>query len=349
MSGVDAPRADPGIDHAALDRWLSAHVAGYAGPPVTAKFAGGQSNPTYRIESPSGSYVLRRKPSGVLLPSAHAVDREYRVLRALHPTGFPVPLSHGLCTDDAVAGTMFYVMERVDGRTFWNGALPGMAPAERAAIYAGLIDALARLHAIDPARVGLSDHGRPGNYFARQVARWIKQYRATQTEPIEAMERLIDWLPAGIPVQERVAIVHGDYRIDNLLFAPDGARVCAVLDWELSTLGDPLADLTYLLMNWVANGVGEASIAGLDHVALGIPTADSAVARYCAATGRDGLPRLDWYFAYNLFRVAAILQGVRKRMIDGNASSATAAGLVARIATLAAQGWQFARRAGAGA
>ena len=335
------------IDPSRLGPWLDAHVPDFRGPFTLAKFPGGQSNPTYRIDAASGRYVLRRKPFGPLLPSAHAVDREYRLIAALHPTGFPVAQPHGLCSDDGVIGAMFYVMQLVEGRTQWDGSLPGMAPAERAASYAAMIDTLAALHAIDPAAVGLSDYGRPGNYFERQVARWTKQYRASETGRIESVERLIDWLPRTLPPQDRTAIVHGDYRIDNLIYAPDAPRVAAVLDWELSTLGDPLADFSYLLMNWVTVPEGRSGLLGLDLDALGIPTLDAAVARYCTATGRAGLPDLNWYFAYNLFRLTGIVQGIKKRVLDGTASSAQAAETAERVVPLADAAWDFARKAGA--
>ena len=335
------------IDPARLGPWLDAHVPGFRGPFTLDKFPGGQSNPTYRIDAASGRYVLRRKPFGPLLPSAHAVDREHRLIAALHPTGFPVARPYGLCADDGVIGAMFYVMELVDGRTHWDGSLPGIAPAERRATYEAMIDTLAALHAIDPVAVGLGDYGRPGNYFERQVARWTKQYRASETDRIDSVERLIDWLPRTLPPQDRTAIVHGDYRIDNLIYAPDAPRVAAVLDWELSTLGDPLADFSYLLMNWVTVPEGRSGLLGLDLDALGIPTLDAAVARYCAATGRAGLPDLNWYFAYNLFRLTGIVQGIKKRVLDGTASSAQAAETAERVVPLADAAWGFAQKAGA--
>ena len=330
-----------------LEAWMAGHVPGYAGPLSYAKFSGGQSNPTYRLDTPGGAYVLRRKPFGPILPSAHAVDREHRVIAALHPTGFPVPQPLGLCEDGAVIGAPFYVMALVEGRTLWDGALPGMAAEARRAHYEAMIDTLAALHRIDPAAVGLGDYGRAGNYFERQVARWTKQYRAAETDRIQAVDRLIDWLPRTLPPQTGVSIVHGDYRIDNLILAPDGPEVRAVLDWELSTLGDPLADFSYLLMNWQTPPDGRAGIAGMTGAQTGIPTMEEAVARYCAATGRDGVPQLDWYFAYNLFRLVGIVQGIKRRMIDGNASSAQAEQTVARLPMLAAAAWHFATRAGA--
>ncbi|GGE83275.1 phosphotransferase family protein [Sphingomonas prati] len=335
------------VDTTRLAPWLEANVENFRGPFTLEKFPGGQSNPTYRIAAASGDYVLRRKPFGPLLPSAHAVDREHRLIAALAPTGFPVAKPYALCTDDSVIGATFYVMSHVAGRTYWDGSLPDLAPAERRATYDAMIDTLAALHAVDPDAVGLGDYGRPGNYFERQVARWTKQYRASETDRIDSVERLIDWLPRTLPRQDRTAIVHGDYRIDNLIYAPDAPRVVAVLDWELSTLGDPLADVSYLLMNWVTEPEGRSGLHGLDLPALGIPTLDEAVARYCAATGRDGLPDLDWYFAYNLFRLTGIVQGIKKRVADGTASSALAAETAARVVPLADAAWSFAQKAGA--
>ena len=326
---------------------MSVHVPQYRGPAAIAKFAAGQSNPTYRIEAASGTYVMRRKPFGALLPSAHAVDREYRLLQALHPTGIPVPEPFALCTDSRVLGADFYVMEMIAGRSFWDGALPESTAVQRRSIYQAIIDVLARLHSIDPAAVGLGDYGRPGNYFERQVRRWTQQYRASETEHIEDAEKLMAWLALTLPVQDRISIVHGDYRIDNLIFAADRPDVLAVLDWELSTLGDPLADLSYLLMNWEMPHDGTAGIAGLDLETLGIPTLGEAVNRYAAATARRVVPDLSWYFAYNLFRLMAIVQGIRKRVVDGNASNAQAAIMAERVRPLAAQAWACAVRAGA--
>lgn len=336
------------LNDAALDRWMTAHLPGHRGPVRCTKFSGGQSNPTYRVDGPAGSCVLRRKPFGPILPSAHAIEREYRLIGALHPSGFQVARPIALCEDAGVIGAPFYLMEEVRGRTLWDGTLPDLSPDERRAHYHALIDTLAALHAIDPDAVGLSDYGRPGNYFERQVDRWTRQYRASQTDDLPEIERLIDWLPRSVPPQTRVSIVHGDYRIDNLIFAYDGPRVLAVLDWELSTLGDPLADFSYLLMNWVTEPEGRSGVKGQTGPATGIPTLEEAVDRYCAATGRDGVPDLDWYFSYNLFRLAGIVQGIKRRMIDGNASSTAAADAVARLPALAAAAWHFAERAGAG-
>ncbi len=335
------------IDETALASWLSAHVDGYEGPLSVLQFKGGQSNPTYRLNTPRRAYVLRRKPFGKLLPSAHAVDREFRVISALHAQDFVVPRPYALCTDESVIGAAFYVMDMVAGRVLWNGALPDAAPAERGAVYEAMITTLAKLHQFDPSKIGLEDYGKAGNYFARQIDRWSRQYRASEIEKNEAMDRLIDWLPRTVPAQDRVSIVHGDYRIDNMIFAAAEPRVIAVLDWELSTLGDPLADFTYFIVNWMLPHDGRACLGNLDLKSLGIPSLEETAARYCALTGRSGIPDLNWYFAYNLFRFTAILQGIAGRMRDGTASSARAAESVARIPALSKAALDFAIKAGA--
>lgn len=335
------------LDEARLGEWLSGNVAGFAGPFTIEKFAGGQSNPTYRIDAASGSYVLRRKPFGPILPSAHAVEREHQLIAALHPTGFPVARPYGLCEDAEVLGAPFYIMEMVEGRTFWDGALPDMAPDARTAVYEAIVDTLAALHSVDYVAVGLGDYGKPGNYFERQVARWSKQYRMSQTDDMPEVEKLIEWLPRTVPAQTRTAIVHGDFRIDNMIFDAARPKVLAVLDWELSTLGDPLADFSYFLMSWVTEPEGRSGVKGLTGPATGIPTIEAVVERYCAATGRDGMPDLNWYFAYNLFRLTGIVQGIKKRIIDGNASSTQAAATVERLPGLAASAWHFAQKTGA--
>jgi aminoglycoside phosphotransferase (APT) family kinase protein len=335
------------LDGAALSAWLERHVAGFRGPIALRKFEGGQSNPTYKLDATSGTYVLRRKPFGTLLPSAHAVEREYRVTTALHALGFPVPRAFALCEDPAVIGSAFYLMAFVEGVNFTDGALPGLTQGARTLAYHGMIDTLATLHRIDPQVAGLSTFGHAGNFFERQVARWIKQYRASETDRIEAAERLIVWLPATLPPQTGLAIVHGDYRIDNLIMAPSGEKILAVLDWELSTLGDPLSDFSYFLMNWVTPADGRAALLGLDLDRLGIPTLERVVARYCEKTSRDAIQDLDWYFAFNLFRLLGIAQGIKKRLLEGNASSARAGELAGRIPRIAAQAWHFAERAGA--
>ncbi len=344
-SPIGARSAD--LDAAALAAWLEQQVAGFRGPITLTKFDGGQSNPTYRLDAASGAYVLRRKPFGALLPSAHAVEREYRVLAALHPTGFPVPRVLALCEDDTVIGSAFFLMDLIDGANFTDGALPGIPNATRTGIYDAMVDTLAALHCIDPRAVGLESFGRPGNFFERQVARWIKQYRASETDRIEEVERLIEWLPATLPPQAGVAIVHGDYRIDNLILSRSGERVLAVLDWELSTLGDPLSDFSYFLMNWVTPIDGRSGLLGLDLEQLGIPVQERMVARYCEKAARAPIENLDWYFAFNQFRLVGIAQGIKKRLLDGNASSTRAGELAARIPLMAAQAWRFATRAGA--
>jgi aminoglycoside phosphotransferase (APT) family kinase protein len=345
--GTVAPEGADRLDEARLAAWMDANVEGFAGPIDLTKFKGGQSNPTYRIDSPSGRYVLRRKPFGPLLPSAHAVDREYRVQAGLHTTGFPVARQYGLCTDDSVVGSWFYVMGMVDGRTIWDGAMPSADPAQRRATYFAMIDTLARLHNTDVTAAGLEGFGKPGNYFGRQVERWTKQYKLSETEAMPEMERLIAWLPATLPEQTRTSVVHGDYRIDNMIYAHDRPEVLAVLDWELSTLGDPLADFTYVSLAWVTENAGRSGVADLDRQALGIPELDEVVERYCAATGRDGVPDMNWYFAYNFFRLAGIMQGIKKRVIDGTASSAHARAMSERVSPLAERAWGFAKAAGA--
>jgi aminoglycoside phosphotransferase (APT) family kinase protein len=334
------------IDEASLGAWLEANVEGFAGPFTLAKFPSGQSNPTYRIAAVSGEYVLRRKPFGKLLPSAHAVDREYRLLSALSPLGFPVPRPLGLCDDPEVIGAMFYVMELAKGRPYADGSLPDFDPATRRHMYEQLVDTLADLHGIDPAAADLEHFGKPGNYFERQVMRWTRQYRDSQTDYIAEMERLIVFLPETLPEQSRTSIVHGDYRIDNVVFDGDGT-LTAVLDWELATLGDPLADFSYLAMQWMMPADGGAGLAGLDLAALGIPVLDEIVRRYSERSGIPIVGRLDWYFAYNLFRLAGIVQGIKKRVMDGTASHAQAAEMAKRVPMLASAAWDFAQRAGA--
>ena len=347
MEGTVAVEERDRLDLDKLAGWMVANVDGFAGPLSYAKFAGGQSNPTYRLDTPTRAYVLRRKPFGPILPSAHAVDREYRVIAGLHPTGFPVPRPYGLCEDPEVLGAAFYVMEMVEGRTIWDGSMPGTTPDRRRTHYEAMVDTLAALHNTDHAAAGLGEYGKPGNYFERQVARWTKQYKAAETERMDPVERLIDWLPRTLPEQMRTSIVHGDYRIDNMIFAKDQPRVIAVLDWELSTLGDPLADFSYFLMSWVTQPEGRSGVMGMTGPETGIPTIDEVVARYCAATGRDGVPDLDWYFAYNLFRLTGIVQGIKKRIELGTASSAQAEKSVARVHALAEAAWGFAEKAGA--
>jgi aminoglycoside phosphotransferase (APT) family kinase protein len=334
------------LDEAALARWMRGAIPGPSKLDAVEKFPWGQSNPTYRINTASRSFVLRRKPFGKLLPSAHAVEREFRLLAALHPTGFPVPRPIALCNDESVIGAVFYLMEMVEGRIFSDGTLAELPRMERRAHYEAMIDTLAALHTLDPEAAGLADFGRPGNYMQRQVERWTKQYRASQTDALPEIEKLIEWLPRTLPEQSRASIVHGDYRIDNLIYAGGGPRVLAVLDWELATIGDPLADFTYLAMSWVMPRDGRSGLVGVNLEAAGLPTLNEVVRRYCDATGRQRLDSLHWYFAYNLFRVACILQGIKKRMLDGNASSTQAAATVENIALLARTAWSQALEVG---
>lgn len=344
--GTVEPQGADRLDEARLTEWMAANVAGFQGPLHLTKFKGGQSNPTYKIEAASGNYVLRRKPFGPLLPSAHAVDREYKVQNALNKAGFPAARQFGLCTDDAVIGSWFYIMDMVDGKTIWDGAMPGAAPDYRRDTYFAMIDTLAALHNVDVEAAGLSDYGKPGNYFGRQVDRWTKQYKLSETEHMPDMERLIEWLPQTLPEQTRTSVVHGDYRIDNMIWANDRPEVLAVLDWELSTLGDPLGDFSYVCMAWVTENGGRSGVQDLDRKALGIPELDEVVERYCAATGRTSLPDMNWLFAYNFFRLAGILQGIKKRVIDGTASSAHAKAQSERVQPLIDRATEFARRAG---
>ena len=330
------------IDEARLDGFLQEHVEGYRGPLTVLQFKGGQSNPTYRLNTPDRSYVMRRKPFGKLLPSAHAVDREFKVIAALGKQGFPVAKAYALCMDDSVIGSAFYVMSMEDGRIFWDPALPQLPKEERRPIFTDKIETLAKLHTYDPDKIGLGDYGKPGNYFARQVDRWTKQYKASETQSIPEMDRLMEWLPTSVPQQERVSVVHGDYRIDNMVFHATQPKVQAVLDWELSTLGDPMADFTYLLMQWTMPG-----LAGLDLKELNIPTMEEAAEIYCRATGRSSVPDLNWYYSYNLFRLAGILQGIAGRIRDGTASSAKAMESVKRTVPLAKASWDYAQKAGA--
>jgi aminoglycoside phosphotransferase (APT) family kinase protein len=339
------------FEPARLEAYLAREVPGFAGPLSVRQFKGGQSNPTYLLETPARAYVLRRKPPGKLLPSAHAVDREFRVIRALASQDFPVAKPVVYCDDESVTGTAFYVMDFVVGRVFWNPDMPGSAPAERAAVYDAMNDTLARLHSFDPAAIGLADFGRGENYVARQVDRWSKQYRASQTQTIDEMERLIAWLPSHIPPSGPPRLVHGDYRLDNVILHESEPRVLAVLDWELSTIGDPLADFTYHLMQWHMPpddaGAGTGSLVGFDLAALGIPSLADYVEMYRLRTGLDPRPHLAAYLAYNFFRIAAILQGIAGRVRDGTATSDHAAAKAQMVRPLAEVGWRFAREAGA--
>ncbi|MEO1197883.1 MAG: phosphotransferase family protein [Pseudomonadota bacterium] len=351
FSGTKAASGALSLDEAKLSAFLSGAISGFSGPVEARQFKGGQSNPTYLLTAGSGRYVLRRKPPGKLLPSAHAVDREYRVLKALGDAGFPVPHVHVLCEDDNIIGSMFYVMDHVDGRIFWEPQMPASTSKERAGVFAAMNATMAKLHSFDPAAIGLSEYGRPTGYVARQVKRWSEQYRASQTADIADMNRLITWLPDNLPAEPAPAVVHGDYRLDNLILAPDRPEVLAVLDWELSTLGDPLGDFTYHLMQWVMppsdDGSGTGSLVGHDLDALGIPSMERYIELYCTARGIGGIPALDTYLAYNFFRIAAILQGIVGRVRDGTATNANAARMATQVAPLAETGWRFAERAGA--
>jgi len=344
-SGTGAVRDGHRFDAARLDAWMARAVDGYAGPLAVEQFKGGQSNPTYKLVTPGRSYVLRRKPPGKLLPGAHAVEREYRVITALGAAGFPVARSYGLCLDEDVVGTPFYVMEMVEGRIFWEPAFPELSAAERPDYFDAMNAALAALHRIDPESAGLGDYGKPGNYFARQIGRWSKQYREDEAAGrVAAMDRLVEWLPENIPADEpRPRVIHGDFRCDNMVFHATEPRVLAVLDWELSTLGHPLADFSYHLMMYRMPD----ALAGRDLAALNIPSEADYVAAYCRRTGRDGIPDLDFYMTFNLFRLAGIVHGIKGRVVRGTAASAHAAEMAARLEPLAELAWAEARKAGA--
>jgi aminoglycoside phosphotransferase (APT) family kinase protein len=335
------------FDEAGLARFMQARVAGFSGPLTVHKFKGGQSNPTYLLTTPEKKYVLRRKPPGPLLPSAHAVEREYRVMTALGANGFPAPRTYALCEDPTVIGTAFFIMDYVDGRIFWDASLPGVEPAERRALYFELVDVIAQLHQIDVAAAGLADFGKSGNYFQRQIDRWSKQYRASETAKIEAMDNLIAFLPTRIPAGDETAIVHGDFRFDNVIIDPKSPTARAVLDWELSTLGHPLADFTYFLMVWHFPPTIRGGLAGLDLAELGIPSLDEAATRYCEKTGRASLADFDFCLAYNMFRLASIAQGVYARALQGNASSPEGRKMGEAVPPLAAMAWAYAEKAGA--
>jgi aminoglycoside phosphotransferase (APT) family kinase protein len=339
------------FDTARLEAYLTANAAGFKGPLEVRQFKGGQSNPTYMLETPARKYVLRRKPPGKLLPSAHAVDREFKVISALHAQGFPAAEPVIYCADESITGTAFYVMGFVEGRVIWVPDMPDSNPAERAAVFDAMNATLARLHSYDPAAIRLADYGRGENYVARQVDRWSKQYRASETEKIDEMERIMEWLPSHLPPASPVRLVHGDYRLDNMILHPSEPRVLAVLDWELSTLGDPLADFTYHCMQWHMphsdSSAGTGSLVGLDLKALGIPALSDYVDAYVARTGLDPRRYLAVYSAYNFFRLAAILQGIVGRVRDGTATNENAPARAQMVRPLAATAWEFAREAGA--
>jgi aminoglycoside phosphotransferase (APT) family kinase protein len=332
------------FDVGVLERYLTGRVEGFQGPLTVSQFRGGQSNPTYLLETPRAAYVLRRKPPGKLLPSAHAVDREHRVITALAGSGVPVPRPYVLCEDPDVIGTVFYVMAYVPGRLFTDPRLPGLVPAERAAIYDSLNEVLARLHTVDWRAVGLADFGRPGHYVARQIHRWTSQYRASETEKIEAMEQLITWLPAHLPADDETTLVHGDFRLGNVLLHPTEPRVAAVLDWELSTLGHPLGDLAYHCLPFRLRHEQFEGFAGQERP-VGIPTEEEYLTAYCRRTGRSGLRQWDFYVAFAMFRLAAIAQGIMGRVIAGTANDPNARDRGARARPLAEAGWALVERA----
>jgi len=347
--GTSAVQERHRFDAALLEAFLAARIAGFAGPLDVAQFKGGQSNPTFLLTTPRAKYVMRSKPAPAakLLPSAHAVDREHRVITALGKVGVPVPRTFCLCEDESVVGRAFYVMDHVAGRVLWDQSLPGMTPRERAAIYDEMNRVIAQLHGVDYRAAGLADFGKPGNYLARQIDRWTKQYRASETERMAEMDRLIEWLPGAIPPGDETSVVHGDYRLDNLIFDPAEPRILAILDWELSTLGHPLADFSYHCMSWHIPPERFRGIAGLDHARLGIPSEAEYVAAYCRRTGRDRIDHWDFYLAYNMFRLAAILQGIMKRALDGTAASPQALDAGQRARPMAELGLKYAQRAGA--
>jgi aminoglycoside phosphotransferase (APT) family kinase protein len=343
FAGTIAVTGQQRFDEASLARYLSAHLAGFTPPLSVEQFRGGQSNPTFLLSAGDGAkYVLRKKPAGALLPSAHSVDREFRVIRALYGGAVPVPRALCLCTDESVIGTMFYVMDYAPGRAFWDPTLPGMSALQRAAVYDEMNRVMVAVHTLDYAAAGLGDYGRPGNYFARQIARWTKQYRASETEAIESMEKLLHWLPAHIPEDEETTLVHGDYRLDNLIFRSDAPQVLAVVDWELSTLGHPLADFSYHVMLWRVEAGEIRGLKGVDLAALGIPTEAEYLAAYCRRTGRGAIEPRVWEFcmAYNLFRMACIRQGIMKRVAEGTAASRLARETGARARATADLAWQ---------
>ena len=346
-SGTREVRKAHEFDVSRLEEYMSSHVESFQGPLRVSQFKGGQSNPTYLLETSTARYVLRRKPPGKLLKSAHAVDREFRIISALYAADFPVPRPAVLCEDEAVIGTLFFIMEFVDGRIFWNPDAPGLSREERRALYDNVNETIARLHSFDYQALGLGDYGKPGNYFERQISRWAGQYRASETVAVEAMDRLIEWLPENVPADESSSIVHGDFRLDNMIVHPEEPRVIAVLDWELSTIGHPLADFTYHLMPWQMPdiGIGSAGLRGADLDKLGIPSEDEYTAQYCERTGRGrAIGNRGFYSAFNFFRLAAILQGIAGRVRDGTAASAHAAQAVHAVQPLAELGWANAQK-----
>jgi len=338
----DAPGAH-GVDTQKLQIWMQEHIAGFCGAVDVHQFAGGQSNPTFLVQAADRRYVLRRKPPGKLLPSAHAVDREFRVLTALKDTDVPVAHAFALCEDPGIIGSAFYVMEYVEGRIFWDASLPEAGPAERAPIYMEMVRVLARLHSVDYNAVGLASFGKSGGYVERQVALWTRQYRAAETDEIGALERLIEWLPKHIPADEQSSIVHGDFRLDNTIFHPSEPRILAVLDWELSTIGHPLVDFAFFCVRYRLPSAEFQGLGGVDTQQLSIPSEAECVAEYCAIRGIKPVSQRDWtyYMAFCMFRLASILQGVLARALQGNASSATALNAGRRARPLAQLGWRL--------
>ncbi len=347
MDATTEVRDGYGFDVTHLERFLAREIAGFSGPLAVRQFAGGQSNPTYLLQTPARNYVLRRKPPGQLLASAHAVDREFRVIKALgEHTQVPVARALALCKDESIIGTWFYVMEAVDGRVFWDSTFPEVERDARPRYFDAMNDTLARLHSVDYVAAGLGDFGKPGSYFTRQINRWSKQYRDDEAAGrIPALDRLIDWLSANIPAQDDASIVHGDYRCDNLIFHPTEPKVTAILDWELSTIGHPLADFGYHLMIYRMPRIGVAGMLGVDLQALNIPTEAQYVRAYCERTGRPGIPDLDFYLAFNMFRMAAIFHGIHGRVLRGTAASARAKEYAAAVEPMAELGWKQAQLA----
>jgi aminoglycoside phosphotransferase (APT) family kinase protein len=346
FTGTKAVAENQKFDVVALEAYLRSNVDGYSGALTVEQFKGGQSNPTFKLITPNKTYVMRSKPGPVakLLPSAHAIDREFRVMKALHGSDVPVAKMYALCEDESVIGRAFYVMDFIDGRVLWEPQLPGMDAPARAAIFDELSRVIAALHQVDFTAVGLSDYGKHEGYLARQIARWTKQYKASETESIPAMDALIEWLPAHILEGEETSIVHGDYRLDNVIFHPTEPRILAVLDWELSTLGHPLADFAYHCMTWYLPPGAGRGLAGIDLANTGIPNVKDYIATYCKRTGRnDGIPHFEFYMAYNMFRMAGILQGIMKRVVDGTAASAQAVAMGKATRPIAEQGWKVAQ------
>lgn len=343
-AGTAPVRQQHRFDEASLEDWCRSNIAGFSGPLTVNQFKGGQSNPTYQLSTPGKSYVLRRKPPGSLIKSAHAVDREFRVISALHATGFPVPRTYALCIDEAVIGSWFYVMDMVEGRIFWDAAFSNVPLEARADYFCAMNDTIARLHSLDHTAVGLSDYGNAGNYFERQIARFTKQYLGDEIAGrYGSMDKLVEWLPANIPPNEEIRIVHGDFRVDNMIFHPSEAKVIAVLDWELSTLGHPLADFAFHAMMYRMPPELMAGLVGIDLAAMKIPSEEAYIRQYCVSTGRNGIEDYDFYVAFNMFRLAAIVYGLKGRYLRGTAASSHAADSAARFEPLADLAWEQAQ------